>query len=156
MNVKKITFLKFNNVNMCIHDSQHMTFDEITQQFFQLQFEYLLINSKRFSIDSSKFASRLSFSQFELQIKMMKNVNLMYFRIKIKTFCFLFFNHRKESHVIEEQHDDFLFNIFEFVIVIQSIHDVVIKINAQSLLIKTKIIEIIKFAIDECIHHEML
>ena len=58
--------------------------------------------------------------------------------------------------MIRRQYRHFLINIIEFIILIQSIHEISIKINSQKQLIKTNEIEIIEFHANKRIHQKML
>ena len=69
-----------------------------------------------------------------------------------ENFLLFDFHVSKKFRMIRRQYRHFLINIIEFIILIQSIHEISIKINSQKQLIKTNEIEIIEFHANKRIH----
>ena len=130
MSVRKITFLKLNNVNVCIHDFQYMTLDKITQQLLQLQLKYSIdqLETILYRYVRIRIANKLRPIRIANKSDEKREFDILSYQDQ--SILFFAFQSSRKFHVTEKQYDDFLFDIVEFVIIIQSIHDVVIKINA--------------------------
>ena len=66
MNIKQISFLKLNDVNISFHFVQHMSFDEIFHEFFQFQLK--ISNNEIRSINCKNVKRKFVFNFFSIRI----------------------------------------------------------------------------------------
>ena len=141
---------------MRVYHFYDMTFDKIAQKFFEFQLKHF--NYQIETIDDINVWKKIS---FEFHSTWIANENdekneFIEFSNQNENVLLFDFHVSRKFRMIWRQYRHFLINIIEFIILIQSIHQISIKFNSQKLLIKTNEIEIIEFHANKRIHQKML
>ena len=141
---------------MNVYYFHNMTFDKIAKKFLEFQLKHF--NHHIQTIDDINVWKNVS---FELLLMWIANENdekdkFIEFSNQNENVLFFDFHVSKKFNMIRRQYRYLLINIIEFIFLIDSIHELSIKIDSQKLLIKTNEIEIIEFHTCKRIHQKML
>ena len=121
--MKKISFLKFNDVDMSFRLSQYVSFNEILKQLFQFQLKY---SSAQIRTILDKYFEKQIFNELK-SIKITrecnKEIEFVVMTHHNQNVLFFDFHELRLFDVIEEQNNDFLVYVFELVLIAQSIHE---------------------------------
>ena len=128
--MRQISLLKLNDINMSFRLSQHMSLCKISNQLFKLQLKHSSTKIK--AILNKYFKKQVASELRSIKITRKCNEEIKLFELAYQCQSILLFNFYESRFidVIEKKNDDFFLYIFELALVIQSIHDIHVKINS--------------------------
>ena len=131
-------------------------FNKIAQKFFEFQLKHF--NHQVETIHDINVVKQISLKFLSMWIanKSDEKNEFIEFSNQSENVLLFDFHVSRKFNMIRRQYRHLLINIIEFIVLIQSIHQISIKFNSQKLLIKTNEIEIIEFHANKRIHQKML